>query len=232
MTRACTCPCHTPHGTPVSKDFFSEPSQVYMRMLRVRYHAQARSSRHAHTHQNTRRGQQAWRLCAHTCLRTRCAHTHAQASLSCSISSTAAISNPGSLGGLEGKEVRGWWAVSGWLTARSVLSVCVVHPAGAACVVLTHSTATPPLPACQVFTEKKGLNIFKDKTLRVRRIYDSSRQSLVYVAYSTRLSNAADEKTMSSGRYRTSVCALQLPGQQTSSSGALASAPAVAAGVQ
>jgi catabolite regulation protein CreA len=99
-------------------------------------------------------------------------------------------------------------------------------------VVLTHSTATPPLPACQVFTEKKGLNIFKDKTLRVRRIYDSSRQSLVYVAYSTRLSNAADEKTMSSGRYRTSVCALQLPGQQTSSSGALASAPAVAAGVQ
>lgn len=43
----------------------------------------------------------------------------------------------------------------------------------------------------QVFAEKKGLSIFKDKTLRVRRMYDPTRGTLVYVAYSTRLSSAA-----------------------------------------
>lgn len=45
--------------------------------------------------------------------------------------------------------------------------------------------------ATQVFAEKKGLSIFKDKTLRVRRLYDPTRGTLVYVAYSTRLSSAA-----------------------------------------
>ncbi|WIA14579.1 hypothetical protein OEZ85_003095 [Tetradesmus obliquus] len=89
-----------------------------------------------------------------------------QASLTCSISPDATITNPANLGGAEGKEV---------------------------------------------FQEKKGLSIFKDKTLRVRRLYDPSRNTLVYVAYSTRLSTATDDGSVSTGRYRTSVCALKLP---------------------
>lgn len=107
----------------------------------------------------------------------------------------------------------------------------------------------------EVFAEKKGLSIFKDKvgvcvwggacgarqyvselqsysmpapllpqTLRVRRLFDPTRGTLVYVAYSTRLSSAADEGSVSTGRYRTSICALKLP--------AVASAPAVAAAGQ
>lgn len=63
----------------------------------------------------------------------------------------------------------------------------------------------------EVFAEKKGLSIFKDKTLRVRRIYDPTRGTILYVAYSTRLSSAADDGNVSSGRYRTSICALKLP---------------------
>ncbi|KXZ47789.1 hypothetical protein GPECTOR_33g671 [Gonium pectorale] len=63
----------------------------------------------------------------------------------------------------------------------------------------------------EVFSEQKGLNIFKNKTLRVRRIYDAERRAVVYVAYSTRLSTASDEGGVSSGRYRTSLCAVALP---------------------
>jgi catabolite regulation protein CreA len=40
------------------------------------------------------------------------------------------------------------------------------------------------------------------QTLRVRRLYDPTRDTLVYVAYSTRLSSAADEGAVSTGRYR------------------------------
>eukprot|EP00775_Hariotina_reticulata_P010160 gene10160-10319_t len=67
----------------------------------------------------------------------------------------------------------------------------------------------------EVFAEKKGLSIFKDKTLRVRRLYDAQRNTLLYVAYSTRLSSAADEGNVSTGRYRTSICALRLPDAPT-----------------
>lgn len=63
----------------------------------------------------------------------------------------------------------------------------------------------------EVFSEKKGLSIFKDKTLRVRRVYDPTRRTVMYVAYSTRLSTATDDGTVSTGRYRTSICALRLP---------------------
>ncbi|GBF99110.1 hypothetical protein Rsub_11919 [Raphidocelis subcapitata] len=63
----------------------------------------------------------------------------------------------------------------------------------------------------EVFSEKKGLSIFKDKTLRVRRLYDPDRRNLLYVAYSTRLSTAADDKGVSTGRYRTSLCTVHLP---------------------
>ena len=62
----------------------------------------------------------------------------------------------------------------------------------------------------EVFSERKSLNLFQDKTLRVKRVYDSQRQTLVYVAYSTRLSTATDDKGVSTGRYRTSICAIPL----------------------
>ena len=55
----------------------------------------------------------------------------------------------------------------------------------------TLSEQQPSLCAAQVFSEKKSLNLFQDKTLRIRRLYDSKRKTLVYVAYSTRLSTAS-----------------------------------------
>ncbi|KAK9842566.1 hypothetical protein WJX81_006375 [Elliptochloris bilobata] len=61
----------------------------------------------------------------------------------------------------------------------------------------------------EVFSERKGLSLFKNKTLRVRRLLDEKNQTLLYIAYSTRLSSAPDEG-ISSGRYRTSICALPL----------------------
>ncbi|KAG2426210.1 hypothetical protein HXX76_013191 [Chlamydomonas incerta] len=63
----------------------------------------------------------------------------------------------------------------------------------------------------ELFSEQKGLNLFKNKTLRVRRVFDAERRTVVYVAYSTRLSTAADEGGVSTGRYRTSMCAVALP---------------------
>ncbi|MEW5301394.1 MAG: hypothetical protein WDW38_009609 [Sanguina aurantia] len=62
----------------------------------------------------------------------------------------------------------------------------------------------------EVFSEKKGLNFFKDKTVRIRRVLDLERRNVLYISYSTRLSSAADEG-VTSGRYKTSVCALHLP---------------------
>ncbi|GAX83092.1 hypothetical protein CEUSTIGMA_g10518.t1 [Chlamydomonas eustigma] len=63
----------------------------------------------------------------------------------------------------------------------------------------------------EVFSERKSLNIFQDKTIRIRRLYDEKRNTLIYVAYSTRLSTASDDGGVTGGRYRTSVCALKLP---------------------
>lgn len=62
----------------------------------------------------------------------------------------------------------------------------------------------------EVFAQQKNLNLFQNKTLRVRRIYDEERQTLIYVAYSTRLTNASSNQEVSAGRYRTSLCAVPL----------------------
>mmetsp|Transcript_1001 Transcript_1001/g.3037 ORF Transcript_1001/g.3037 Transcript_1001/m.3037 type:complete len:106 (-) Transcript_1001:97-414(-) len=61
-----------------------------------------------------------------------------------------------------------------------------------------------------MFAQQKNLNLFQNKTLRVRRVYDETRQTLVYVAYSTRLTSSSDKRSFSSGRYKTSVCAIPL----------------------
>ncbi|MCG8340203.1 MAG: CreA family protein, partial [Cytophagales bacterium] len=52
----------------------------------------------------------------------------------------------------------------------------------------------------EVFSEAKGLNIFKDKKVKIRRVLDEERQTLVYVSYSTRNTSQTDEGS-SSGRY-------------------------------
>eukprot|EP01023_Acetabularia_acetabulum_P038998 TRINITY_DN3738_c0_g1_i1.p1 TRINITY_DN3738_c0_g1~~TRINITY_DN3738_c0_g1_i1.p1 ORF type:complete len:227 (-),score=36.18 TRINITY_DN3738_c0_g1_i1:714-1394(-) len=63
----------------------------------------------------------------------------------------------------------------------------------------------------EIFSEQKGFNIFKNKTVRVRRVYDDSRNTLVYVSYSTRNTGSGDEGGPTTGRYRSSLCALPLP---------------------
>lgn len=57
----------------------------------------------------------------------------------------------------------------------------------------------------EVFSERKGLSLFQNKTLRVRRLYDDKNNTLLYVAYSTRLDGS---KNTSGSRYKTSICAL------------------------
>eukprot|EP00873_Tetraselmis_striata_P024539 jgi/Tetstr1/444803/TSEL_032651.t1 len=64
----------------------------------------------------------------------------------------------------------------------------------------------------EVFAQQKNLNLFQNKTLRVRRIYDEPRQTMIYVAYSTRLTSASSGQEISAGRYRTSLCAVPLVG--------------------
>lgn len=61
----------------------------------------------------------------------------------------------------------------------------------------------------EVFSETKGLSLIKNKTLRIRRVYDAASNTAIYVAYSTRVTSAADDG-VSSGRYRTSICAVPL----------------------
>ncbi|KAK9861797.1 hypothetical protein WJX84_001140 [Apatococcus fuscideae] len=62
----------------------------------------------------------------------------------------------------------------------------------------------------EVFSEgRSGLQLFKNKTVRVRRVFDEKHKTLLYIAYSTRLGGGNDEK-VSAGRYKTSICALPL----------------------
>lgn len=64
------------------------------------------------------------------------------------------------------------------------------------------------------YLQGKNLSFFQQKSLRVRRLYDSKRNTVVYIAYSTRLTSAGDEGGASTGRYKyaftstsTSLCA-------------------------
>eukprot|EP00898_Chlorokybus_atmophyticus_P006533 jgi/Chlat1/6881/Chrsp51S06547 len=59
----------------------------------------------------------------------------------------------------------------------------------------------------EVFTAKRNL-LFK--VMHVRRIYDEANHALVYVAYSTRLSQDMSEQN---SRYRTSISTISLYGQ-------------------
>ncbi|CAL8462350.1 g1883 [Coccomyxa elongata] len=70
----------------------------------------------------------------------------------------------------------------------------------------------------EVFSESKGLNFFQNKTLRVRRLYDEARNTLTYIAYSTRLSNSGDRPSPS--QYRTSICALPISPEVSSAAAA------------
>lgn len=62
----------------------------------------------------------------------------------------------------------------------------------------------------EIFSELKTLNLFQNKRLRVRRIYDKTNGAIIYVSYSTRFTSTSDEGGVSSSRYRTSTCALPL----------------------
>jgi CreA protein len=65
----------------------------------------------------------------------------------------------------------------------------------------------------EMFAERKNMNLLNNKVLRIRRVYDAPRNTLVYVSYSTRTSSA-DAEGPSAGQYKTSVCAVPLkPGE-------------------
>jgi catabolite regulation protein CreA len=58
----------------------------------------------------------------------------------------------------------------------------------------------------EILNELKSLNLFQNKRLLVRRIYDEKNGAVIYVSYSTRFHDDAS----SSGRYKTSICALPI----------------------
>jgi catabolite regulation protein CreA len=62
----------------------------------------------------------------------------------------------------------------------------------------------------EIFAERKTLNLFQNKTLRVKRMVDTKANNVIYIAYSTRLTSSADEGGVSTSRYRTSICAVPL----------------------
>lgn len=62
----------------------------------------------------------------------------------------------------------------------------------------------------EIFAERKSLNLFQNKTLRVRRMVDTKNNNVIYVSYSTRLTSSSDEGGVSTSRYRTSLCAVPL----------------------
>ncbi|KAI7846478.1 hypothetical protein COHA_000013 [Chlorella ohadii] len=79
----------------------------------------------------------------------------------------------------------------------------------------------------EIFSERKGINLFQNKNLRVRRIYDDKNKVIIYVAYSTRFTGAAEEKELSTSRYRTSVCAVPVSAPSLVPVSEVAAAPEV-----
>jgi hypothetical protein len=144
-----------------------------------------------------------------------------QASLTCTVDPAAYVPDARKLEGAEGREVfsekkgislfkvRLGWGVGGgggvWKQTSSLLTGWRV--ALQTRQMDSHCDIPPAPPPIHVSKP----NNKQDKTLRVRRLYDPDRRNLLYVAYSTRLSTAADEGGVSTGRYRTSICAVHLP---------------------
>jgi catabolite regulation protein CreA len=60
----------------------------------------------------------------------------------------------------------------------------------------------------EILNELKSLNLLQNKRLLVRRIYDEQNGAVIYVSYSTRFNDNA----ASTGRYKTSICALPIAG--------------------
>lgn len=60
----------------------------------------------------------------------------------------------------------------------------------------------------ELISQGRNMSFFQQKTLRVRRMYDSNRKVMVYIAYSTRLTSAQDEGGASTGRYKCGAHAL------------------------
>lgn len=54
----------------------------------------------------------------------------------------------------------------------------------------------------EIISQGRNMSFFQQKTLRLRRLYDSNQKVMVYVAYSTRLTSAQDEGGASTGRYK------------------------------
>ena len=60
----------------------------------------------------------------------------------------------------------------------------------------------------ELVSQGRNLSFFQQKALRVRRLYDERRNTVVYVAYSTRLTSASDEGGASTGRYKCAPLAM------------------------
>ena len=60
----------------------------------------------------------------------------------------------------------------------------------------------------ELISQNKNISLFQQKALRVRRVYDEERDTVIYVAYSTRLTSASDEGGASMGRYKSAPLCL------------------------
>ncbi len=60
-----------------------------------------------------------------------------------------------------------------------------------------------------IFEERKNLNLFENKFIKIRRIVDRARSVLIYVVYATRLGSGEDA-IVSPGRYNTEICTLPI----------------------